>query len=222
MNHCPDNDIFNVQWADPGSNIHKQATCQMEVFNYAFRKLHAYGVEWVMNFDVDEFVWTPANGILLPEMLASKDHFYPYDVVTIHGMTFGHNGFEDAASHAGGLVIEQYTKRSALAKLKWSVYDQDRYIKKILFRPGSIYFAYVHDVKSWFGRETNVPPLSAHLRMNHYKFLSKAEQHEKSLANWNPEVDVQPERDALMNQVVDTEIMYLLPQVKAMLQSLNV
>ncbi len=57
--------------------------------------------------------------------------------------------------------------------------------------------------------------------MRSYRFLSKAEQHEKALANWNPEIKLNMERDMLMNQVTDTEIMYLVPQVKIALKEIS-
>jgi hypothetical protein len=151
-----------------GSTKHKQAACQIEVFNYALRKMHTTA-KWITNFDVDEFLWTPANSSRLPELLTS--YFSEYDNIHIHGITFGNNDFEDTESHAEALVIEQYTKRASLAGVKWSLYDEDRYSRKTLFRPSAAMYVFVHSITSWTWRETLMPLLSPHLRLNHNRSI---------------------------------------------------
>ena len=59
-----------------------------------------------------------------------------------------------------------------------------------------------------------IKTLGDDLRMNHYQYKSKQEQLLKANMNGNDQIQPKKEKDAVMNEVEDNSIFYLIPILK--------
>ena len=195
---------------DPSNVWHLQALCQNAVFNYALSQLRGK-VEWMCNFDVDEFLWTPEGGA--PLSLLLRTTYAGYDKIDIVSIVFGTNNIPQPIP-ADTLVIDAYTRRAFAGQVYpyFTPYDSDRFGHKSLYRPGSIGGVGVHDAVCKSSAScvvAKIAPLASDIRMNHYQYKSRAEQRLKSILNGNPTIDINPEKEFIMNEVEDTSIGYV-------------
>lgn len=183
---------------------HQQNDCQKTVFNYARSQLSSRSA-WMANFDVDEFVWTPKGPGQLPLMLMDPS-LSGYDRLDIMGLVFGTSNVSRPSPRP---VLETYTHR---VRPNLEDLHGPGFARKALFRPGRVRFVTVHD--SWCipFHSLEIRPLSPVLRLNHYQYKSRAEQHEKAFLNGNPGLHVNSEVEAAMNEVEDRDILDLLVQ----------
>jgi hypothetical protein len=193
---------------DPSKIWHLHDACQNAVFNYALVQLRGK-VGWMCNFDVDEFLWTPENGVSLSLLLRTT--YYGYDKIDVVSMVFGTNNISQPV--VDRLVIDTYTRRALAVPLPlFTPYDGDRFGHKSLYRPTMIHSLGVHDaVCDFYCKVAVISPLASDIRMNHYQYKSRAEQHLKSILNGNPTLDINPEKELVMNEVEDTSIRYIIP-----------
>ena len=206
-------ETFKACGERPSGIQHTQNVCQTAVFNYAMQKLRGR-IQWMGAFDIDEFVWTHPNKPKIDALLQSE--YSAYSWLHIPAIVFGHNNICDLDENR--LVISTHVKRSNTAGFKWSKYDEDRYTRKNIFRPDHAISVGVHSINCVCMSEKFLTPLSSNIRMNHYRFISKTEQHKKAISNANPEMYTNEERDAMVNEIEDTEIHYIVPQLESMIQ----
>ena len=209
---------------DPSNVWHLQYLCQNAVFNYALSQLRGK-VVWMCNFDVDEFLWTPEGGA--PLSLLLRTTYAGYDKIDITSIVFGTNNISHpittttttTTTTIDALVIDAYTRRALAGPYpRFTPYDGDRFGHKSLYRPGSVDGVGVHDAGCSSSSSSSgscvvakISPLSSDIRMNHYQYKSRAEQRLKSVLNGNPTIDINPEKESVMNEVEDTSIRYIIP-----------
>ncbi len=167
------------------------------------------------NFDVDEFLWTPEGA---PPLLVQLGTAYAgYDQISIRSMVFGTSNISQPIP-ANQTVIEAFTWRAALPDSESAPYYGARFGHKTLYRPDRMWLVDVHDAYCGIRaacRVVHLEPLAANLRMNHYQFKSRAEQHAKAIANGNPYIEFDAARDALLNAVLDRSIIIYLDRLRA-------
>lgn len=207
-------ETFRACGERPPGTQHVQAVCQKAVFNYAMQKLKGI-IPWMGTFDIDEFVWTHPNKPTVDKLLQSE--YSSYSWLHIPGIVFGHNNISDFLDE-NKLVILTHTKRSNTAGFMWSKYDEDRYTRKNIFRTDHAISVGVHSINCACMSEKFLTPLASNIRMNHYRFISKTEQHKKAISNANQHMDSNEERDAMVNEIEDTEIHYIVPQLESTVQ----
>lgn len=191
----------------------RQTKCQLAVFNYALQKARGK-TEWLATFDIDEFLWTPQNSPPLIELL--RTDFKHVSVLSITAFVFGNNHFEKSFQ---GLVTATHTRRAGPAGLIWNDNDELRYGRKTLFRSKCVSYVGIHSVLSRCSSHKRIEPSDNRLRMNHYRYLSTADQHAKANLNGNVETDDHEDINSMTNEVEDTGIQYIVPSLtKAMSQ----
>ena len=126
-----------------------------------------------------------------------------YDRLGIVGLVFGTSNVSKPTDRP---VLETFTHRASASPKDL---DGPGFAHKSLFRPSRVRFVSVHD--SWCipFRSLEIRPLSPVIRLNHYQYKSRAEQHEKAFLNGNPGLEASLEIEAYMNQVEDREILEL-------------
>ena len=204
----------------PTDGRHRQARCQVSVFNHALAAMKGKA-RWMGNFDVDEFIY-PVNGSSLVGALDTT--YASVDVVRLIEMAFGGNGLEKKATpDADGniLVTELFTRRAS-ASLTNDRFDDSRFGRKTLYHPGKVGKIQIHDVECVACIRVEIQPLADDIRMNHYQYKSREEQEQKAVMNGNPGLHFDPTVAAIVNEVEDLGIQYLLPALKHNLQARRV
>lgn len=205
---------------------HPQDACQRKVFNFARRILTGKTV-WMGNFDVDEFFWVPRQatttsspGIMIgpSNVLQVLDaEFSHLSFLQVVGPVFGTNEIQHAVLNK--TVIETYTRRASIIP---GVSDHGRrFGRKALYRPEYMSYVSVHSAICILCTWAKVEPLSSQIRMNHYQFKSREEQKQKEVINGNDIIRFNPSTEGYWNAVHDTEILYLLPELKWRLDDNN-
>ena len=169
------------------------------------------------NFDVDEFLWTPEGAS--PLLLQLGTVYAGYDQISILSMVFGTSNRSQPIS-ANETVIEAFTWRAALPDSESAPYYGARFGHKTLYRPHRMWWVDVHDAQCGLRaacRMARIAPLAPNLRMNHYQFKSRAEQHAKAIANGNPYIEFDAPRDALLNAVQDRSTAYIVRELRSRL-----
>ena len=196
---------------------HPHSACQGKVFNFA-KEILKGKTKWMGNFDVDEFLWVPQayQEIVQPTVFqVLETDFRHFSYVQVVGSVFGTNGVQHPVFD--NTVIETYTRR---AKIIPGISDSGgRFGRKALYRPEYMSYVTVHGafcVLCWW---TIVQPLSWQIRMNHYQFKSREEQKQKQIVNGNNAIQYNPSTEGFWNVVYDTEILYLLPELKLRLNN---
>jgi hypothetical protein len=125
---------------DPSRKQHLQFPCQRTVFNYAVRQFAGKTVtEWMVNFDVDEFIWSPSMTVrsLQSSMYAG------YDRMSIIGSVFGTSNRSEPSMDP---VTSVYTH---MARAEPPYYGGTRFGHKDLYRPDKVLSVDVHRAKCW-------------------------------------------------------------------------
>ena len=196
----------------PTAREHKQARCQVSVFNHALAAVKGKA-RWMGNFDVDEFMY-PANGSSLVGVLDKT--YAAVDVIRLIEIAFGGNGLEKKATpDADGniLVTELFTRRASVV-LTNDRFDGSRFGRKTVYNPDKVNKIQIHGVECAACSRVEIKPLASDIRMNHYQYKSKEEQDQKAMLNGNPCLHFDPAVDAIVNEVEDLGIQYLLPALK--------
>jgi hypothetical protein len=202
-------------------NVHHiQSSCQKTVFNYALN-LFRGKVKWAGNFDVDEFLWTTNAAITpswmpLPELLNSR--YAEYDAIDIISIVFGTSNLSVPDDR---LVVSKLTHRALAGKYpRFTPYDGNRFGRKALYRPDRIWYVDIHSAKCFiFCHTAYVYPLADDLQMNHYQYKSFAEMEAKAIVNVNPPLKFNPEKEALLNEVEDLRIQFIIPKLMERLKN---
>lgn len=196
----------------PTGGAHKQARCQVSVFNHALAAVKGKA-RWMGNFDVDEFIY-PVNGSSLVDAL---DRTYAsVDAVRLTEPAFGGNGLEKKATPDadGNILVTKLFTRRVSTSLTSDRFDHCRFQHKTLYNPGKVDKVQIHDVECVACIRVGIPPLADDIRMNHYQFKSKEEQEQKAAMNGNSGLYFDPMVTAIVNEVEDLGIQYLLPALK--------
>jgi hypothetical protein len=193
----------------PTNTNHRQAECQQAVLNYARNQLEGK-TTWMGNFDVDEFIWTPRGAPSLNWLLKVK--YAEYDIIHIVGTVFGNS---NVTKNDYKSVISTFNHRAHQEPYLFFSYSGARFGHKSLYRPQKIKEGRVniHDVTCYTCNQIKIYPLANTLRMNHYQYKSRQEQLTKAITNGNHALDPDPMSEALMNEVEDNSIAYLLPRL---------
>ena len=188
-----------------GQQNHLQYQCQYAVFNYAHSQLIGK-TKWMGNFDIDEFLWTPYKLHSLTRLLSVK--YARYDAINMAASVFGNNNKTEPNYQS---VLNTFTRRSE--SLVFPEYDGIRFGKKALYRPETSNYVGIHSIDCDGCRELSIKPLASDLRMNHYRYKSRKEQHLKSIINGNPDIELDYATEKRMNAVEDKGILYLIPRI---------
>ena len=195
---------------------------QYEAFRECLKD-HSDDSRWIVFHDLDEFLFSP-GGRQLPDILRD---FEEYPGVVVNSIFYGTSGHETPPE---GLVIENYTRRIALAA------GRNRIVKSIInpartVTTGNVshYFRYVDRKKAVNENREAVAGESTRevsvnlLRINHYFTRSRQERLHKI---WTPRVHTgvllpRPEeaeaRDERLNEEVDEILVPYAPAVRAAL-----
>ena len=196
----------------PTAGEHKQARCQVSVFNHALAAVKGKA-RWMGNFDVDEFMY-PVNGSSLVGVLDKS--YASIDVIRLIGIAFGGNGLEKKATpDADGniLVTELFTRRASVV-LTNDRFEGSRFGRKTVYNPDKVNKIHIHGVECAACTRAEIQPLASDIRMNHYQYKSREEQEKKSVLNGNQYLHFDPAVDAIVNEVEDLGIQYLLPALR--------
>jgi hypothetical protein len=195
-----------------GRQIHLQDECQYAVFNYAHTQLIGK-TKWMGNFDIDEFLWTPYRSHSLTWLLSVK--YARYDAINIVASVFGNNNNTEPSYQS---VLGTFPRRSDSKKDFTDLnYGGIKFGKKALYRPETTTITHVgiHSIDCNGCRQLTIKPLASDLRMNHYRYKSRKEQHLKSIVNGNPDIELDQAAEKLMNAVEDKGILYLTPRISS-------
>ena len=205
--------FYECSHRDPDHINHLQAPCQEVVFNYARSQLIGRTM-WMGNFDVDEFFYTPKHS---HSLLFFLKHIYKdYDRIRVIGLVFGSNNH---SMPVNGPVIQAYTRRAKIDPALFGYYFYNEYLTgflfghKQLYRPERVSSCLVHDTWCWNCHTKTILPFESDIRMNHYQYKSRKERHTKSLVNGNAVLDIDPVREAILDEEVDSDIQFLLPRL---------
>jgi hypothetical protein len=190
---------------------------QLEAYAHCLGQ-HRGDSRWIAFLDHDEFLFSP-TGVPLPEILRDYEQ---YPGVVVNCFAFGNSGH---ATKPPGLVIESYTRRTALER-------RNRVVKSIVDprrvqRPGRDphYFRYFDRQKAVteageIVRGDRSETLSAErLRINHYITRSQEERDRKlagvvAFTGEPKRADRAKELDKMLNDVEDTTILAYLPALQ--------
>lgn len=192
--------FFSCMDSVRGVDVHQQSGCQRAVFSYARAQL-AGKASWMGNFDVDEFVWTPAKALALPDLL-THSYYALCDRLDLVGVVFGTSNVSEPTDRP---VLETFTRRARVTPAM-TLFHGPRFAHKALYRPEKMSFVGVHGAWCVTCSSLTIYPLSPVVRLNHYQYKSRSEQRDKAMLNRNPHLNVTSETESVMNEVEDREI----------------
>jgi hypothetical protein len=209
--HAKDS-FYECAHRNPHRSSHLQADCQRAAFNYARSQLIGR-TAWMGNFDVDEFIYTPENAPPLQDIL--ENAYKDYDRISVTGLVFGSNNHSRPTKQP---VIEAFTRCARMDP----ALDQNgyRFGHKELYRPERVFSSDIHNTLCWPGicQTAVVSPLADDIRMNHYQYKSREERRAKALLNGNSVIEIDSTREAVLDEVEESGIQYIIPKLTSHLQ----
>ncbi len=151
-----------------------QTYCFTQIFDFIHHKFEKSSNVWLLNFDIDEFVFGLDSKCIVNTLRAVSSSV---DVVTILGLSYGHSNFKNNSQFDS--VVSSHLWRS----------PTNHVMRKTFVRASSnqIYFITTHMAfcYTFHCKEKRFEAINSDIRFNHYSILSEEEARIKASNNHN-------------------------------------